>query len=131
MTEEEDLSEAAKQAARFAERAEIDEKYKPALFLYALSRRVEPEAEDTTQSPPPTEPAASGGRVKTRDALRELFTSGFFSEGRSIDQVMGQLAALGYHFGYEATKKALQRSSFLRGEGNRSNRVFYQRYPPG
>jgi hypothetical protein len=130
-----DLANLVKQAQSDAEASAVDDKYKPALFYYLLTQAPRLPQEIGTQATPSVRqhkrPApVDKDRASAPAAIRSLYDDNFFNDGKTIKETSGRLARDGYHFGYETTKKALQRAQFLRAEGKKGSRKFFQRYPP-
>ncbi len=132
MARETSLADRAVWAQKTVEGFDVDDKYKPALFYFLLAKGEQRPADSITRpsSRPRAREARETRRVSAPAELHSLFETGFFKEGKTIDQVTKRLADSGFHFGYETTNKALQRAKFLRGEGGKRDRKYYQRYPP-
>jgi len=126
------IRECAKFAQEVANDVEIDEKYRPFLFLHILERydgNI-----DVTSTPKVAQKEISKRKKNDQKTapsiIFSLFNEGFFSEGKAISEILDRLRKDGFNFGNDNTRKALQRATYLRGEGNPHNRKYYQRIPP-
>ena len=117
----------------FTEKSGLQDKYKPMLFA-ALLRIGSPEAPGAEALPVQRRKEIASpprsGRNSAPSAVRALYAKGLFAQGKKIADVTAALSGEGFHFGYDTTLKALQRAPYLRAEGAKGNRRYFQRYPP-
>lgn len=78
----------------------------------------------------PQIPVSDTTKPKPMSVVQKLYHDKFFEQKRQLLDVTNKLDSIGYHFNKDSVYRALERSRFLKRDGNLGRYKFIQKYPP-